>query len=55
MATYFARGGVTDNITTAEKRDALAQALKGHQPAFRKVLVPPPYHTAPPQFRCRRN
>ena len=27
MATYFARGGTTDNLSTAEKREALAQAL----------------------------
>lgn len=45
MATYFARGGVTDNITTAEKRDALAQALKVLNRPLRKVLVLPPDHT----------
>jgi nickel-dependent lactate racemase len=45
MATYFARGGVTDNITTAEKREALAQALKVINRPLRKVLVLPPDHT----------
>jgi nickel-dependent lactate racemase len=45
MATYFARGGVTDNITTAEKRDALAQALKVIDRPLRKVLILPPDHT----------
>ena len=45
MATYFARGGVTDSITTAEKRDALAQALKVLNRPLRKVLVLPPDHT----------
>ncbi|HUJ10814.1 MAG TPA: lactate racemase domain-containing protein [Verrucomicrobiae bacterium] len=45
MATYFARGGVNDNISTAEKRDALAQALKVVNRPLRKVLVLPPDHT----------
>lgn len=45
MATYFARGGVTDNISTAEKRDALAQALKVIDRPLRKVLILPPDHT----------
>jgi nickel-dependent lactate racemase len=45
MATYFARGGVTDNISTAEKREALAQALKVINRPLRKVLVLPPDHT----------
>src|SRR5512137_1555010 len=45
MATYFARGGVTDNISTAEKRDALAQALKVLGRPLRRVLVLPPDHT----------
>ena len=45
MATYFARGGVNDNITTAEKREALAQALKVIGRPLRKVLVLPPDHT----------
>jgi nickel-dependent lactate racemase len=45
MATYFARGGVNDNITTAEKRDALAQALKVINRPLRKVLILPPDHT----------
>ena len=45
MSTYFARGGANDNIATADKREALAQALKiiGRTP--RKVLVLPPDHT----------
>jgi len=45
MATYFARGGVTDNISAAEKREALAQALKVMGRPLRKVLVLPPDHT----------
>jgi nickel-dependent lactate racemase len=45
MATYFGRGGVNDNITTAEKREALAQALKVIGKTPRKVLVLPPDHT----------
>ena len=45
MATYFARGGVNDSISTAEKRDALAQALKVIDRPLRKVLVLPPDHT----------
>jgi nickel-dependent lactate racemase len=45
MATYFARGGVTDNISTAEKRDALAQALQVIDRPLRKVLILPPDHT----------
>jgi len=45
MATYFARGGTADDISTAEKRDALAQALKVMGRPLRKVLVLPPDHT----------
>jgi nickel-dependent lactate racemase len=45
MATYFARGGTTDSISTAEKREALAQALKIIGRPLRKVLVLPPDHT----------
>ena len=45
MATYFARGGASDNISTAEKREALAQALKVIGRPMRKVLVLPPDHT----------
>jgi nickel-dependent lactate racemase len=45
MATYFARGGVRDEISTAEKRKALAQALKVIGRPLRKVLVLPPDHT----------
>jgi nickel-dependent lactate racemase len=45
MATYFARGGVNDNISTSEKRDALAQSLKVLNRPLRKVLVLPPDHT----------
>ena len=45
MATYFARGGVNDNITTSDKRGALAQALKVIGRPLRKVLVLPPDHT----------
>jgi nickel-dependent lactate racemase len=45
MATYFARGGARDNISTAEKREALAQALKVIGRPLRKVLILPPDHT----------
>ena len=45
MATYFARGGITDNITTADKREALAQALKVINRPLRRVLILPPDHT----------
>jgi nickel-dependent lactate racemase len=45
MATYFARGGVTDSISTEEKRNALSQALKVMGRRFRKVLLLPPDHT----------
>jgi nickel-dependent lactate racemase len=45
MATYFARGGTTDNISTAEKREALAQAVKIIGRPLRKVLLLPPDHT----------
>ena len=45
MATYFARGGTTDNITTADKREALAQALKVINRPLRRVLILPPDHT----------
>lgn len=45
MATYFARGSVTDNLTTAEKQAALKESLRiiGRKP--RKVLILPPDHT----------
>ncbi|MCU0771968.1 MAG: lactate racemase domain-containing protein [Verrucomicrobia bacterium] len=45
MATYFARGGVRDNITTPEKREALSQALKIINKPLRRVLLLPPDHT----------
>ena len=45
MATYFARGGVNDSLTTAEKQEALAGALKAIGRPLRKVLVLPPDHT----------
>jgi nickel-dependent lactate racemase len=45
MATYFARGGVNDRISTAEKREALAQALKVIGRPLGKVLILPPDHT----------
>jgi nickel-dependent lactate racemase len=45
MATYFARGGVSDSISTAEKREALAQALKVMGRPPRRILVLPPDHT----------
>ena len=45
MATFFARGETRDNITTAEKRDALAQSLKRIGKTLRRVLILPPDHT----------
>ena len=45
MATYFARGGTRDDISPAEKREALAQALKVIGGPLRKVLLVPPDHT----------
>ncbi len=45
MATYFARGGVNDNLTAADKRKALAQALKVINRPLRRVLLLPPDHT----------
>ena len=45
MATYFARGGVADDITAAEKREALAQALKIINKPLKRVLLLPPDHT----------
>jgi nickel-dependent lactate racemase len=45
MATYFARGGANDNISIAEKREALDQALKVIGRPLGKVLVLPPDHT----------
>lgn len=45
MATYFAQGGTTDDISANEKRGALAQTLKAIGRPLRKVLVLPPDHT----------
>ena len=45
MATYFTRGSVTENITTADKRDALAKSLKALGKPLRRVLILPPDHT----------
>ena len=45
MATFFARGGTTDSISTAEKRETLAQVLKVINRPLRKVLLLPPDHT----------
>ena len=45
MATYFAAGSTNDNITTAEKRTALAQSLKLIGKTLRRVLILPPDHT----------
>ena len=45
MPTYFACGGVNDNIATADKHEALAQALKVIGRPLRRVLVLPPDHT----------
>jgi nickel-dependent lactate racemase len=45
MATYFARGATGDSVSTAEKREALAQALKLIGRPLRKVLILPPDHT----------
>ena len=45
MATYFERGNIDDNITTAEKRAALEQSLKRTGKTLRRVLILPPDHT----------
>lgn len=45
MATYFARGGVNENITTADKRKALAESLRKIGKPLRRVLILPPDHT----------
>jgi nickel-dependent lactate racemase len=45
MATYFARGTTGDSVSTVEKREALAQALKAIGRPLRKVLILPPDHT----------
>ncbi len=45
MAPFFSRGSVTDNITTGDKRAALAQLLKAIGRPLRKVLILPPDHT----------
>lgn len=45
MATYFACGSVHDNITTADKRAALADALERRRKTLRRVLILPPDHT----------
>jgi len=45
MATLFERGGIGENITTAEKRAALEQALKRTGKTLRRVLILPPDHT----------
>jgi nickel-dependent lactate racemase len=45
MATYFARGGINDNLGAADKREALAQALRVIGRPLRKVLLLPPDHT----------
>ena len=45
MATYFGRGGIHDNITTADKRAALAHTLRVIGRPLRKVLILPPDHT----------
>ena len=43
--TYFSRGSVTDNISTADKRAALQGALRLTGKKLHKVLVLPPDHT----------
>jgi nickel-dependent lactate racemase len=45
MATFFARGSINDNITTAEKRTALAESLRIVGKPLRRVLILPPDHT----------
>lgn len=45
MSTYFARGNPADTISTAEKRDALAQSLQKLGKTLRRVLILPPDHT----------
>ncbi len=41
--THFSRGSVTDNISAADKRAALAGVLQGRK--LRRVLILPPDHT----------
>jgi nickel-dependent lactate racemase len=45
MATYFARGAPGDVLTSADKRQALAEALRALNRPLRKVLLLPPDHT----------
>ena len=45
MATYYARGDVTESLSPVENRDALALALKALGRPLRKVLLLPPDHT----------
>ena len=45
MATHFARGGVNDRLSTADKKRALSQAFKAMGRRLRKVLILPPDHT----------
>ena len=45
MATYFARGSITEQITTAEKRAALEHSLQRTGKKLRRVLLLPPDHT----------
>ena len=39
MATYFERGNINDNITTAEKRAALEQSLKRTGKTMGRITV----------------
>jgi nickel-dependent lactate racemase len=45
MATFYQRGGVAENLTTADKRAALEQALKKIGRKLKHVLILPPDHT----------
>jgi nickel-dependent lactate racemase len=45
MATFYARGGINDNITTPQKREALVKALEVIGRPLRRVLILPPDHT----------
>ena len=45
MATFFQRGGIQENLTTADKRAALMQALQAMGKSPKRVLILPPDHT----------
>src|SRR5512140_2633926 len=45
MATFFERGGVNEDLTTADKRAALEQSLQRIGKKRQRVLILPPDHT----------